>query len=171
MTEKTTEKTAHEKAETTAVPAGVPPKAKKPSRRKTPKKGKKVFIARGKRKESVARAAVSAGDGSVRFNRLGVQSIPNHYIRDLITEPLRFLGPEAQKISIRVNVYGGGQMGQAQAARTAIARGLVGYLEDETFRQKLLSADRSLLIEDSRRVEPKKYKGPKARARFQKSYR
>ncbi|HQT44532.1 MAG TPA: 30S ribosomal protein S9 [Candidatus Micrarchaeota archaeon] len=25
--------------------------------------------------------------------------------------------------------------------------------------------------EDVRRVEPKKYKGPKARARFQKSYR
>jgi ribosomal protein S9 len=35
----------------------------------------------------------------------------------------------------------------------------------------MLEWDRSLLVEDSRRVEPKKFKGPKARARFTKSYR
>ncbi|MBI5046887.1 30S ribosomal protein S9, partial [Candidatus Micrarchaeota archaeon] len=36
---------------------------------------------------------------------------------------------------------------------------------------KFLSIDKSLLIEDTRRVESKKFHGPKARARFQKSYR
>jgi small subunit ribosomal protein S16e len=35
----------------------------------------------------------------------------------------------------------------------------------------LLSYDRSLLVADPRRKEPKKFGGPSARARYQKSYR
>ena len=35
----------------------------------------------------------------------------------------------------------------------------------------LLQYDRSLLVADPRRCEPKKYGGPGARARYQKSYR
>ena len=70
-----------------------------------------------------------------------------------------------------MNVMGGGQMGQAQACRVAIARALIGFSGDAGLKQKMISHDRSMVAEDSRRVEPKKYKGPKARARFQKSYR
>jgi small subunit ribosomal protein S9 len=62
-------------------------------------------------------------------------------------------------------------MGQAQAARTAIARALVAALGDDDLRKRLVEFDRSLLVEDVRRVEPKKFKGPGARARFTKSYR
>lgn len=70
-----------------------------------------------------------------------------------------------------MNVSGGGTMGQAQAARTAIAHALVMYFDQMNLREKFISIDRSMLIEDTRRVEPKKFRGPKARARFQKSYR
>ncbi len=35
----------------------------------------------------------------------------------------------------------------------------------------LLQYDRTLLVADPRRCEPKKYGGPGARARYQKSYR
>jgi len=53
----------------------------------------------------------------------------------------------------------------------AVARALIGFSGDDKVKQKILQHDRFLIAEDSRRVEPKKYKGPKARARFQKSYR
>ncbi|MBU0586162.1 30S ribosomal protein S9, partial [Candidatus Micrarchaeota archaeon] len=62
-------------------------------------------------------------------------------------------------------------MGQAQAARVAIAKALVDYTQDEALKKTFLDHDRSLLVDDVRRVEAKKYKGPKARARYQKSYR
>jgi small subunit ribosomal protein S9 len=62
-------------------------------------------------------------------------------------------------------------MGQAQAARTAIAHALTLYFDQLNLREKFISIDRSLIIEDTRRVETKKFRGPKARARFQKSYR
>ena len=73
-------------------------------------------------------------------------------------------------ISVKAN--GGGSSGQAQASRTAVARALLeAHGGNDAIRQQMLSFDRSLLVEDPRRVEPKKFKGPKARARFTKSYR
>jgi small subunit ribosomal protein S9 len=145
------------------------PKAKK---KKAPKKeAKKVFVVRGKRKESIARATISAGKGVVRVNSLNVSSINNHYIREIIVEPLRYIGPEANNVDISITIRGGGVMGQAQAARTAIANALAKYFDGMNLREKFLAIDKSLIIEDTRRVETKKFRGPKARARFQKSYR
>ncbi|MEM3422409.1 MAG: 30S ribosomal protein S9 [Candidatus Bilamarchaeaceae archaeon] len=144
--------------------------------KKTKKKSKKrekekAFLARGKRKTSVARAVVTPGSGKIRMNNILLESFNNKYIKEIIAEPLKYLGPEANSIDIAVNVYGGGVMGQAQAARTAIAKALVGYFNSNELKKKFEEIDRSLIVEDSRRVEPKKFKGPKARARYQKSYR
>ena len=153
----------------------VRPEPKAEKGRKTKAKPKrpatKAFVARGKRKESVARASIIAGKGMLRINSQNISSIPNSYIREIIREPLRYVGPEANGVDISVNVEGGGAMGQAQAARTAIANALVLYFEDMNLRDKFIGIDRFLVIEDTRRVEPKKFRGPKARARFQKSYR
>lgn len=147
-------------------------KETKPKKKKAPKKPeKKVMIARGKRKESIARATISEGKGTIRVNSVNINSINNSYIREIIREPLRYVGPEANNIDIAINVNGGGIMGQAQAARTAIANALVVYFDGMNLREKFISIDRSLIIEDTRRVETKKFRGPKARARFQKSYR
>lgn len=149
----------HEKKET---------KAKK----KAPKKeAKRVFVVRGKRKESVARATISPGKGVIRLNSQNVSAINNHYIREIIVEPLRYIGPESNNVDISITVNGGGVMGQAQAARTAIAHALAVYFDGMNLKEKFDAIDRSLLIEDTRRVETKKFRGPKARARFQKSYR
>ncbi|VVC03337.1 30S ribosomal protein S9 [Candidatus Bilamarchaeum dharawalense] len=145
----------------------------KPRKRKAAAKkpSKKVMTARGKRKESVARATITEGKGVIRVNSRNITSINNSYVREIIKEPLRYVGPEANNIDIAVNVNGGGIMGQAQAARTAIANALVAYFDGMNLKEKFISIDRSLVIEDTRRVEPKKFRGPKARARFQKSYR
>ncbi len=148
------------------IKAGEAVKLKKP---RASRSKKKIFVERGKRKRAIARATAREGTGILKINNLGINALTSPVEREIISEPLRFV--DASKLDVSVNVRGGGRMGQAQAARTAIARALVAYTGDEELRKRLLEFDRSLLVEDSRRVEPKKFKGPKARARFTKSYR
>jgi len=62
-------------------------------------------------------------------------------------------------------------MGQAEATRTAIAKGLVDFLKDEELERLFKDYDRSLLISDPRRKLPKKPLGRGARKKRQKSYR
>ena len=142
--------------------------AKKKTKAKS-KPAESVF--RGKRKESIARASIRKGKGVVRVNRVNLKAIDNKYIRETIAEPLSLAPELASQVDISVNVVGGGSMGQAQASRVAIARALIGFSGDQDLKRRVIEHDRFMFAEDSRRVEPKKYKGPKARARFQKSYR
>ena len=87
-------------------------------------------------------------------------------------EPLTLAGEDLLKdVDIEVKVSGGGFMGQAEAARTAIARALVKWYKDARLQRIFTEFDRTLLTGDPRRKEPKKFGGPGARARFQKSYR
>lgn len=131
---------------------------------------KEIFIARGKRKESIVRVRIKEGRGQIRFNSLSLDAISNRYVKNIILEPLIVAGDNLlSKLDISINAKGGGVMGQAQAAAIAIAKALVSY--QPALKEKFLAENRTLLVEDVRRVEPKKYKGPKARARFQKSYR
>lgn len=138
---------------------------------KKPTKKKGGVVTRGKRKEAIARASIRKGHGVVRVNSVKIDAMSNRYLRAQVQEPLRMAPEVASSTDISVTVFGGGAMGQAQAARTAIARALVEYAQDPALRERMVERDRFLIAEDSRRVEPKKYKGPKARARFQKSYR
>jgi small subunit ribosomal protein S9 len=165
--------TRKEEAAKAEAPVKAEAKAAPKAKRKAPAKKPpaRAFVARGKRKESIARATIRAGKGVIRINSQNLSAINNPYIREIIREPLRYVGPEANNIDISVNVEGGGAMGQAQAARTAIANALSLYFDQMNLREKFIGIDRSLVIEDTRRVEPKKFRGPKARARFQKSYR
>ncbi len=145
----------------TTAPAA--PKAKKGSRKK-----KGIGVVRGKRKEATARARVQLGTGRIYYHGLALDAVPSEYVRQIITEPLRMT--DGPKYDVFVITHGGGTMGQAQAARVAIANSLVAHEGDE-LKAKMMESDRSLLVEDSRRVEPKKFRGPGARARFTKSYR
>ena len=77
----------------------------------------------------------------------------------------------AAKVDMTIKVNGGGSSAQAQAIRTAIAKCLVELDGTDVLKNELMNYDRSFLVEDPRRVEPKKFLGPKARARFQTSYR
>ncbi|VVB99872.1 30S ribosomal protein S9 [uncultured archaeon] len=142
------------------------------AKKKTKSKKKEAqSVFRGKRKEAIARAHISKGKGIIRINSVNLGAIDNRYVREAVSEPLHLAPEVASQVNISINVMGGGQMGQAQACRVAVARALVGFSGDDALRMKILEHDRFMLAEDSRRVEPKKYKGPKARARFQKSYR
>ena len=131
----------------------------------------KVSVARGKRKESIARVSIKKGTGIIKINSTDLNVFGSRQQRQIIKEPLLFAPKISSEIDIKILVQGGGSIGQAQAIRNAIAIGLVEYSEDKELREIFLNRDRFMVIEDSRRKEPKKFGGRGARARKQKSYR
>jgi len=132
----------------------------------------KVVLSVGKRKTAVARAVVKPGKGRVWVNGIPLELYPVELAKLKMMEPLALAGQERwSQVDIRVTVAGGGVMGQADAARVAIARGLVEYFEDEKLKNLFLSYDRTLLSGDPRQTEPEKYMRRSARRRWQKSYR
>ncbi len=132
----------------------------------------------GKRKTAVARATVKPGKGRVRVNTSPIEIYEPSLARRKAMEPLAIADAmnRLAKVDISITTNGGGVMGQADAIRTAIARGLVKYNggaegDDEELRDEFLRFDRSLLVNDPRRKEPKHQLGRGARRKKQKSYR
>ncbi|DAC46468.1 MAG: 30S ribosomal protein S9 [Euryarchaeota archaeon] len=132
----------------------------------------------GKRKTAVARATVRKGNGRVRVNGEPIHIMAPSLAQRKALEPVQIA--EAMNrlgdVDVHVDVVGGGQMGQVDAIRTAIARGLVKWNggaegDDEELRDEYLRFDRSLLVNDPRRKEPKHQMGRGARKKWQKSYR
>ena len=132
---------------------------------------KKVIHTSGKRKTAIARGKFRAGKGRVRINKSPVELYDPELERLKIKEPLTLAGDLLNDVDIDVRVIGGGVMGQAEAARMVIAKGLVQWTSDMELKEKFNQYDRTMLVGDPRRSEPKKYGGPGARARKQKSYR
>ncbi|HEX9709787.1 MAG TPA: 30S ribosomal protein S9 [Candidatus Thermoplasmatota archaeon] len=128
-------------------------------------------VSSGKRKTAIARATVARGRGVVRINRRPIEIWTPELARLKIQEPLILLGDRSGGIDIDVTIEGGGVMGQADAARTAIARGLVAFFKDDGLAAMYKQVDRSLLVSDPRQKEPKHPLGRGARKRRQKSYR
>ncbi len=126
----------------------------------------------GRRKTAKARATLDEGDGTVRVNRKPLERF-SEMAELRMTEPLRIAGDVADEVDIDVNVNGGGKMGQAEAARMAIARALVEYADDEELEERMQEYDRYMLVEDFRRTETRKpsQSSKGARHKQQKSYR
>ncbi len=126
----------------------------------------------GKKKTAIARATIREGEGRVRVNSRPVELVDPELARLKMLEPFRIAGDDLREtIDLTVTIEGGGVMGQADAARTAIARSLVDHTNDAELRDAFMEFDRSLLVNDVRQSESKKWGGPGARARYQKSYR
>lgn len=135
---------------------------------------KKIEFVKSKRKSAVARASSRDGSGIIRLNGFDINVFEPIELRRLMLESLsvsKAAYDESKRMDIKVSVHGGGQSSQAQAVRSAIAKSIVALSKNESIKGEFMHYDRFMLIDDSRRVEPKKFKGPKARARFQKSYR
>ena len=131
---------------------------------------KKIINTSGKRKRAIARATVKEGKALVKVNNIALSVYEPQMARLRIEEPLILAGDLANKLSISVNVKGGGVTSQADAARLAIAKALAEY--NESLRQVFLDYDRQLLVADVRRKETRKPNSHgKARAKRQKSYR
>ncbi|MCS7118526.1 MAG: 30S ribosomal protein S9 [Archaeoglobaceae archaeon] len=131
----------------------------------------KVVITSGKRKTAIARAVAREGVGRVRVNKIPIEIFPMEWPRKIMLEPLKIAGDLAKRVDIEVKVSGGGLMGQAEAARTAIARALIEFFRDDELKKTFLEYDRTLLVNDVRRKIPKLQGGRGARKRRQTSYR
>ena len=132
----------------------------------------KLILTSGKRKTAIARAVIKEGKGKIRINGVPLELWKPELARLTILEPLIIAGEKfRKKIDIKVRVKSGGFMGQALAVRIAVTRALDKFFQNPELRSKLISYDRTMLVGDSRRSEPKKFGGPSARTRKQKSYR
>ncbi len=124
----------------------------------------------GKRKTARARATLKEGNGTVRINSQSLDILPDTIYKTKMQEPLIIAGDTAKKVSISVQVEGGGMNTQAEATRLAIARALAQY--DKKLHKEFLEYDRTLLVADVRtREERKPNTHGKARSKRQKSYR
>ncbi|MCG8582039.1 MAG: 30S ribosomal protein S9 [Bacteroidales bacterium] len=126
-----------------------------------------VINAIGRRKEAVARIYLSEGSGNITINKRELaQYFPAATLQYIVKQPLNTIGV-ADNYDIKVNLYGGGFKGQAEAVRLAISRALVKI---DAENKPALKAE-GFMTRDSRVVERKKPGRPKARKRFQFSKR
>ena len=138
------------------------------------------------RKTASAHVYITKGVGKVRINNIPVEMLEPEAAREVVLIPLEIIGEEFRdKINISVRVKGGGFMGQAYAIATAISRSLIGLTKSkkepkdhpfnkskrEDFKKRIGDFDQYLISGDARRKEPKKFGGPGARRKKQKSYR
>jgi len=143
---------------------------------KAPLQSVQVF---GRKKTATAVAHCKKGHGMIRINGVPLDLVQPDLLRAKIQEPVFLLGKDRfAGVDIRVRSNGGGQVSQVYAIRQAVAKAIVAFYQkfvDEASKQEikdvLLQYDRTLLVADPRRMEPKKFGGPGARARYQKSYR
>ncbi|MDK2413237.1 40S ribosomal protein S16, partial [Aphanizomenon sp. 202] len=133
----------------------------------------------GRKKTATAVAHCKRGNGLIKVNGRPLELVEPRTLQYKLLEPVLLLGKKRfSKVTIRVRVKGGGHTSQVYAIRQAISKSLVAYYQkfvDEASKKEikniLINYDRSLLVADPRRCESKKFGGPGARARYQKSYR
>ena len=126
-----------------------------------------VISSIGRRKTSVARIYMSAGNGEITVNDRSVEDyFPSDILQTIIKQPLAATDT-VSNFDIKVNVEGGGPSGQAEAIRLAVSRALVEADEEN----KAPLKKEGFLTRDPRMVERKKYGRRKARRRFQFSKR
>jgi small subunit ribosomal protein S9 len=133
---------------------------------------KKVLVVSGKRKTAVARAVVKQGVGKVRINMTPIEIYEPDIAKAKIMEPLLQAGGDIwQQLDMDVQTSGGGYMGQAEAARMAVANALLKWTKSTHLRTVFSEYDRTMIAGDSRAKETKKFGGAGARSKEQKSYR
>jgi len=133
----------------------------------------------GRKKNATAVAHCTTGTGFIKVNGKPLQLLEPASLRLKVFEPIFLLGAQRfQDLNIRVRVRGGGATSQLIAIRQAISKSLIAYYQkyhDEATKRELkevlIQYDKGLLVADPRRMEPKKFGGQGARARYQKSYR
>jgi len=125
------------------------------------------YYGTGRRKSAVARVFLKPGKGEFFVNGKPVdQFFGRETGRMVVRQPLG-LTKNLAAFDIMVNVYGGGENGQAGAVRHGIARALIEF--DAGLKPTLSAA--GMVTRDAREVERKKVGLHKARRRKQFSKR
>ncbi len=132
----------------------------------------KTIIASGKRKTSIARAVLSRGSGNITINKKDYKNL--HIFDKLkIDEPLKITENIVGKIDFdaEINVRGGGEKSQIDAARLALAKAIVKFTGSAELKKAFDEYDKFLLVADVRRKETYKPGDSKARKKRQSSKR
>lgn len=128
----------------------------------------------GKRKTAIARTTIKPGNG-VKINSVPLDLVTPKLAREKIRLPItiasRFV--DTEKIQIVSKSNGGGNIGQADAIASSIARALIEYSGEDKLTEAYLSYDRTLIAGDHRQKETRKpsQSSKGARHKRQKSYR
>ena len=121
----------------------------------------------GRRKTAVARVYLSDGKGKITVNNKDFKSyFTTATLQYKVNQPLALTQNEGN-FDIKVNVFGGGFTGQAEAVRPALSRAMCELNEEN---RSVLKPE-GLLTRDPRMVERKKFGQKKARKKFQFSKR
>ncbi|ADO83214.1 SSU ribosomal protein S9P [Ilyobacter polytropus DSM 2926] len=118
------------------------------------------YIGTGRRKTSVARVRLIPGGSGIEINgKTMAEYFGGREILSKIVEQPLVLTETLDKFTVKINVDGGGNAGQAGAIRHGISRALLS--SDESLKKALREA--GFLTRDSRMVERKKFGKKKAR--------
>ena len=130
------------------------------------------IVVSGKRKRAIARAVLTKGEGRVTINCKDYKNL-QMFDRLKIEEPLRIAEKILGKINfnVKIEVRGGGEKGQIEAARVALARTISDFAENKNLTEAFMNYDRNLLVADVRRKEAYKPGDSKARSKRQSSKR
>lgn len=139
------------------------------------------ILTKGIKKTSTATCeCTKAGEFEVRINQVPLSICEDFLLAAKLNEVIEVIGRNTLvglDFSITMQKQGG-FTGRVYAARQAFCRAVLAYFgtnSDEYKKQEiqknLMAFDRFALVTDTRVKEPKKYGGPGARARYQKSYR
>lgn len=136
-------------------------------------------ISLGKKKKTVATCTATRSSFSIRVNHVPYDMLQNKLLKSKLKEIILVVGYVAiADISFDITCESNSPTASVYAVRQSFARSIIAFYKkhfDEAkameFMRKLVAHDKSTLVTDSRRTEPKKFGGPGARARYQKSYR
>ncbi len=129
--------------------------------------------ASGKRKKAIAKATIKSGTGKITINNRPYETLSSKFHMLLIKEPVEITKKVLGNFDfdIAVTIAGGGNEGQIEAARLAIAKSIVQFTKSVELKKAMVEYDRNMLVADTRRKEPNKPGDSKARSKRQKSYR
>jgi len=132
----------------------------------------KKMITSGKRKSAVARATITEGTGKVKVNNRDYNTL-QFFDKLRIEEPIRIAKEILGKtdFNVSITVRGGGERGQIEASRLALARAISEFAKSKDLTEVMSAYDRNLLVADVRRKEARKPGDSKARAMRQASKR
>jgi small subunit ribosomal protein S9 len=130
------------------------------------------IIASGKRKRAIARAVLTEGSGKVTINKQDYKTL-QLFDRLKIEEPLRIYQEVIgiPNFDVSISVKSGGEKGQIEAARLALAKVINEFSKSQELTKTFLAYDRNLLVADVRRKETYKPGDSKARSKRQSSFR
>ena len=131
-----------------------------------------IIVTSGKRKAAVAKSMISEGNGNIRIRKKDYKFL-EFFDKLRMEEPIKIYEKVVGKLNFDANisVNGGGAKSQVEAARLALAKGMVAFSGSKELARAFTAYDRNLLVADVRRKEAYKPGDSKARANRQTSYR